>query len=400
MHEVVERLLSPIAPDQFLAEFYEQKALHLGARPGNFYGELYSVRTLEQTLWRHEGSLPSFVKLHKSGRNIDPPTTLGRFDFFGWAVAEYQNGATIIVNNLEDYEPAVARFVRPLEHYFVGRVSVSAYASPRDASAFSPHFDTHDVVILQIEGSKTFNLYEGVGPTLPLPSQARQIHAEELNIPADAADLVTGDLLYMPRGLVHEAKTSSQPSLHLSLGIHPLSVGRLIRSAVERATEHSLALRRTASADPESDSYQEVRRLLAALSETTGTEISIQDILKQWHAKLIASQRSLPGVRISAGDQEHTLSIESVVSRAEGATCNVSVNERCATITFPGIAVVRDDHQKPLGMELPAAAAAALRFIANHPDKFKIREIPDCLSDNSKVLLARRLICEGLLVLY
>lgn len=398
MGEVVERLLSPIAPDQFLAEFYEQKPLLLGGRPDTFYLNVYSTPMLEHTLWRHERSLANFVRLHKSGHNIDPPKSLGRFDFFGWVIAEYQDGATIIVNNLEDYEPALARFIRPLEHYFRGRVSVSAYASPRAASAFSPHFDTHDVMILQVEGSKTFNLYEGVGPELPLISQARRICKEELKAPADAASLAAGDFLYMPRGLVHDAKTSSLPSLHLSLGIHPLSVGRLIGSAVERATEHSLALRRTASADPRSDSYHQVRQLLAALSETTGAEISIENLLEQWHAKLIASQRSLPGKRLSGKDQEHALSIESVVSRAEGATCIVLVDDRCAAIAFPGIGVVRDDRQMPLRIELPIAAASALRFIANHPDRFFIRDIPDCLSNSSKVMLTKRLISEGLLV--
>lgn len=398
MLEYIERFLSPIAPDRFLSEFYEQRPLHLGGRPNSFYKEIYSTSMLEHTLWQHEGSLPNFIRLHKSKQDIAPPRNLERFDFFGWALTEYQNGATIIVNNLEDYEPAVARSIRPLEHYFLGRVSVSAYASPRESSAFSTHFDTHDVIILQIEGSKTFKLYNGVGPLLPLPSQARPIHAGELNIQAEIVSLASGDLLYIPRGLVHDAKTSSQPSLHLSLGIHPLSVGRLIGLAVERATEQSPTLRRTASTNPKSNSYQQVQRLIAELSQATGVAISMHGLMEQWRAKLIATQRSLSGARLSASNQEHSLSIESVVSRAEGATCIISTDERCAAIAFPGIAVVRDDRQKPLRIELPVGAVAALNFIANHPGRFMVCEIPNCLSDSSKILLVRRLMREGLLV--
>ncbi|WP_236595498.1 cupin domain-containing protein, partial [Mycobacterium paraintracellulare] len=46
---------------------------------------------------------------------------------------------------------------------------VNAYVTPPDATGFAPHYDPHDVLVLQIRGSKTWHVSTGA----PVPPPAR-----------------------------------------------------------------------------------------------------------------------------------------------------------------------------------------------------------------------------------
>ena len=80
------------------------------------------------------------------------------------------------------------------------------------------HHDTHDVLVLQVAGEKRWLLYE---PLLELPlkhqrySPALGAHGQ----PTDDLVLRAGDTLYLPRGWLHQAETSTTDSLHLTIGI-------------------------------------------------------------------------------------------------------------------------------------------------------------------------------------
>ena len=102
---------------------------------------------------------------------------------------------------------------------------MNAYVTPPDSSGLMPHYDDHDVLILQIQGSKTWHLYVGADrpPRQIQRDNDKAVALESLPAPTDLR-LEAGDVLYVPRGRVHAAETNSEASIHLTVGIHAPTV--------------------------------------------------------------------------------------------------------------------------------------------------------------------------------
>ncbi len=96
---------------------------------------------------------------------------------------------------------------------------VNAYCSWSSKQGFSRHYDTHDVFILQVEGSKQWPVYNETFK-YPLSNQK----SASLTSPEEESYLSCvlhpGDVLYIPRGHWHYAVTQDEPFIHLTLGIH------------------------------------------------------------------------------------------------------------------------------------------------------------------------------------
>ena len=72
---------------------------------------------------------------------------------------------------------------------------------------------------MQLQGSKIWHLYEGIDVAPHEMWRHESIAADRLPAPVDVR-LETGDVLYVPRGRVHAAESTSELSVHLTVGIH------------------------------------------------------------------------------------------------------------------------------------------------------------------------------------
>ena len=99
------------------------------------------------------------------------------------------------------------------------RASVNLYHTPSDAQAFALHYDWNDVFVLQLEGSKTWRVFD---PVIELP-RSDETRLPELAVRAeDGRELrmEAGDLLYIPRGWPHMAVNDGEGggvSTHLTV---------------------------------------------------------------------------------------------------------------------------------------------------------------------------------------
>lgn len=108
---------------------------------------------------------------------------------------------------------------------------------------FAPHYDDIDAFILQVEGSKHWRVY-------PPPTQADQLarfssadylQSELCDAPVIDTTLHRGDMLYMPRGWVHQADAQQEHSLHLTLSTSQHNNwGEILRPALMRALDVAL----------------------------------------------------------------------------------------------------------------------------------------------------------------
>ncbi len=138
-----------------------------------------------------------------------------------------QKGATFVLDFLEGVDPQVASVSRALERLTGANTSCNAYCSWKAVRGYASHFDCMDVFALQIEGEKTWNLYEGRFPEASFVPGSRpsDFTAEQHDrMKGKLAQQVTtrpGDILYLPRGLYHDALATDTASLHLSFGATP-----------------------------------------------------------------------------------------------------------------------------------------------------------------------------------
>eukprot|EP00656_Telonema_subtile_P017465 TRINITY_DN19365_c0_g1_i1.p1 TRINITY_DN19365_c0_g1~~TRINITY_DN19365_c0_g1_i1.p1 ORF type:complete len:255 (-),score=37.63 TRINITY_DN19365_c0_g1_i1:324-1088(-) len=135
----------------------------------------------------------------------------------------------LVVNKMQRADPAV----RIQSEAFRGALgiepNVNMYIAPPNTPGLSPHHDPQDVMIVQIEGRKHWQVCQplGAGKTLPTRVSDSPEHplyyrytAQQLDeTECWAAWLESGDVLYMPRGTIHAGNTTGAArSVHLTFG--------------------------------------------------------------------------------------------------------------------------------------------------------------------------------------
>lgn len=150
----------------------------------------------------------------------------------------YRAGSTVVLQGLHLTDPGLARLATNLALELDQPVQVNAYLSPASARGLEVHFDFHDVLVVQLEGSKRWEVWAPTESTRE-PINGRHAPARptrsELGEPMLDLVLEPGDVLHLPRGHPHVAATTDQASAHLTLGLTALTWLRLARRAVEDA---------------------------------------------------------------------------------------------------------------------------------------------------------------------
>jgi ribosomal protein L16 Arg81 hydroxylase len=155
-------------------------------------------------------------------------------------------GATLVLNSLEAHADPARQLCEEVHRFAGFPTGSNAYVSFGGDGSFGPHWDTHDIVVLQLVGRKRWR----VGPpTFPLPLPAHTSRASGQQAPRLSAldELIeAGDVLYLPRGWWHEVTPLAEPSLHLSVGIYVPSVLDALGLLCQQLLPLELAARRGA----------------------------------------------------------------------------------------------------------------------------------------------------------
>lgn len=124
-------------------------------------------------------------------------------------------GATLVLNDIGALVPAIGELTTAMERELRCRIGVNCYVTFGELSAFRPHHDNHDVLVLQIQGVKRWRRY---GQPVKFPIDKHQVAGQ----PESTWEgiMAPGDLLYLPRGEVHSAIPEDRPSVHLTFGIN------------------------------------------------------------------------------------------------------------------------------------------------------------------------------------
>jgi hypothetical protein len=371
------RLIAPLDARHFFSESWEKRPLRLARTDPGYYAELFSPEELEDLIcFTHPhfaGEGP--VLRGGAGEGSEDPG-LARLG------SRHAQGQTILIHGVQQRQRAVARLCRNLEATLRHPVNVNLYLTPPDSQGFGPHYDDHDVFIVQIHGSKRWRLYDPVRE-LPLKGDEATVPRERLGAPREEV-LHAGDLLYLPRGHVHEAAAMSEASLHLTVGVEVLRWADLVASALACLGRDDPRLRRALPVGllgGSEDHQEELTDLLGSLVRRARWDHAVGALGETFIRRLPA----VPDGRFITSAEAGAIGLDTPLLRRT-ALCQVVDEGTSCSLIFPGNQV-----------RGPAQIAGALRFVATAPDGFTARALPGNLSDGARLTLLRRLMVEGLL---
>lgn len=130
-------------------------------------------------------------------------------------------------------------------------VGANVYLTPKDSQGFAPHYDDIEAFVLQVEGKKHWRVYKPTSRNNILPRESsRNLNPDELGEPCLDVILEAGDLLYFPRGYIHQATTLEDfHSLHITVSVYQKQtfgdlLETLIPMALKEAINENVDLRR------------------------------------------------------------------------------------------------------------------------------------------------------------
>jgi hypothetical protein len=219
----IETLFAPLPLDRFLTDKLGKELYHCTG-PMERFVSLLDWSALNRLLSDRRWQYPRF-RLASGGQDLPPasystPGPSGA-DYSVLSVREVEcrisGGASLVVDAIDEIWPPVRSLAEDLEHALGEYVKVNAYASWTQEPGFDQHWDDHDVIVLQVFGSKRWSLF-GEARRYPLRTDIDPNLTPPYGEVA-RLDVKAGDVLHVPRGHWHSVSTIDGPSLHLTLGI-------------------------------------------------------------------------------------------------------------------------------------------------------------------------------------
>jgi len=116
-----------------------------------------------------------------------------------------KNKVTIQFHQPQRFSDPLWKLIEKFECYFQCLVGSNIYITPSETQGLAPHHDDIEAFVIQLEGSKHWLLYK---PVIELPNEYSQdMDPSVLKEPTHDIILETGDIMYFPRGTIHQAKT-------------------------------------------------------------------------------------------------------------------------------------------------------------------------------------------------
>lgn len=275
-------LLAPVRAETFFEQNWETKPLHIQRSDRGFYESLLTHRDVEAAIASGGLRYPA-IQLARDGGFFAPETFTRNLrsgdDVFTGVPnlerirAAYRSGATISMPAFHRAWKPLGMLAAAIEEDFGHAAHANVYITPGNAAGFRPHYDTHEVFVLQIAGRKRWRIHK---PPMSLPHRSQPFDPRR-HVPAAPLleiELTPGDLLYLPRGFVHTTATSDSFSVHVTLGLTVYTWVELLAEWIQSSSNHP-SLRRalppgfSARKDVRQPLREQLLRIIADLQRTT-----------------------------------------------------------------------------------------------------------------------------------
>ena len=380
-------LLAPLKVETFLTEIWGQSHYHVSRSSPEYFDTLFDgAASVDQLLGLFRPDL-SLVRLVRENDKKEPyhyRRSDGGLDVAGIG-HDFADGYTIVLESIHRYVRAIASLLHAIEVELNFATQVNAYFTPPESQGFVAHYDEHDVLILQLRGSKIWHLYDGIDVAPRAALRHEPVAADELPSPTDAL-LEVGDVLYLPSGRVHAAEATSEVSVHLTVGVLAPTLLLLVSRALNSLSgsddrvHTQLPPRYLDDSDVRATLGDLVRDVVEALEQpsvvSAGLDSLADDLVRRGQSPPVG-QAITNAIGID-GDAR-VVKYQPLFSRV--------------TETSGGVAL----HFAQLVVSAAPDHTEALQFLSKNTEPFRVCDLPG-LSVEQQTELARTLLVNGFLV--
>jgi lysine-specific demethylase/histidyl-hydroxylase NO66 len=303
-------------------------------------------------------------------------------------------GATIVLQGLHRSWPPLRAFTRRLVAELGHPAQVNAYITPESARGFDAHYDVHDVFVLQVSGEKHWSVHAPVREH-PRPDEGwsqwrAAVESRAREKPVLDVVLRPGDALYLPSGWLHSAVARAGTSIHLTVGVAPLTGADVARELVAELSR-SPALRAPlpiVGGDAGPDLLNRaVQQVIAAFGQAVEAERAdgggqTAGAVRRSVQRLSRPEPVAPLATLAAAND---LSPKAVVRLPDGLAATVTVDD-------DGVHLAADGQV----LRLPGECETAIRALASG-ERVWAGALPG-LDESDSLVVTRRLLRSGLLI--
>ena len=374
-------LVAPFPEREFREHYWEQKPLIVLRNDPDYYDNLFTLKDFDEAITRD----PNYVKLANAVTKKNKSYKSASVPGLEAVLSDMRDGGTLVLDQLHNREPKLNLLCRLLARELGHRFQTNLYLTPPQGKGFSPHWDNHDVFILQVVGSKNWSI-EKDRRVFPTKEDSMDDEGRELRGALHTFTLKQGDGAYIPRGFVHAAECGSDPSLHITLGVTAVFMEDLLHAAIKSAVARDERLRVALPIGFMQGSRESLAN--SALNEfrKITDDAFLGSVVEQFRDELVRTY--LPDVAGQVADffQPAPLALGDVISPRRGIVFQIHVGDDSVRLNFGTRSIVF------LGF-----FREALDFALNTPS-FAIRDLPGELEDQERIVFVERLIQEGLVV--
>lgn len=417
-------LLYPVTPEEFYDKYWEQRPLAIKRNFRSYYDGWFSKAEVDRILKTHTleyGADLDLTKYVDSTRHTLNPS--------GSATAKevwkhFDDGCSVRLLCPQKFSDDVWKLLATLEDEWGCMAGANTYLTPKNTQGFAPHFDDIEAFLLQTEGCKHWKVYKPLNDSDMLARYpSGNYKPEDLGKPMIEVDLEEGDLLYFPRGFIHQARAHKEKhSLHLTVStgqqntmgnflevLLPQALGGAINTNVELRRslprdylDYMGVMHSDREGDPERQAF--ANKLKGALKIVLGEAMGMLDAAADQMAKNFLVDRLPPPLE---DEEENCTSDNSPLQKITVNTQLKLIRHGVARLVIEdGKAVLyhcrensRMHHEVPISpLEFELDDAESIEFIlSSYPDYFRVGDMPH-EDPQDQTELAKALYKEGILM--
>jgi hypothetical protein len=305
-----------------------------------------------------------FLQITKDGKLLFPTKDRTPLPSRTRITELYRQGHTIVCNFISSDVPGLLNSKLYIQDRLRSEVECSTFITPSSSQGFSAHFDSADLFIVQTYGSKKWALYEAK-IRAAIEEQKAAVSRDEMPPLIFEETIFAGDVLYIPRGVIHEGITedTTQSSIHISFGILTTKVYDVLKLYIDELALRESWLREDVSVDIDLELLSS--RLLSALREESLFEYYRARIKDKLTTDILNRQKiSMNG---ALGITNESLSQESILSLKQGILCQFS-HANPSILMFSG-------YEGALTLTIPVPAVPIVKEILAKRSSFSMKDL-------------------------
>jgi ribosomal protein L16 Arg81 hydroxylase len=384
-------LMNPVSKKEFFEAYFEQKHVHIKRSDSNYYSKLLTLESIEHFLYSQVVRFPA-VRMTKSKEEIPADKyVMGDRVIPSQVIKYFSEGATLILAGLQEYMADLGLFCSFLTKEFGHKFQTNIYITPKHSQGFNVHYDTHDVFVMQVKGRKKWRLYSE--NPLVLPNKLQEFEKGKYTHGPLSHELILneGDLLYIPRGVMHDADTMDEMSIHITTGMLGFTWTDMLVEGILDLSKKDPELRKFIPCDlmtgvkNAADYSKEIEQVFNRLKD----QLVVDEIRGRMKKELLKNQRNNLSGMLSTAMKIDGINAQTSFSVRQGVIVSVTAKDENVVLEWLGKKV-----------ELPVYTMPAISFLSTDtPAAFTWADLPECMDEAGTLALLKRLTKEGYLLI-